>query len=564
MDEQIGWAELNEQTSGYNFAQCSRNEDRAVFCALHLKLSEVLSQIRHALGGSGKQLRFLHVFADTVLIDEPLLPAASTVIVARSLILDAPEMPLVAPDPKTGPGGVTAIQVLTAEVEGGSLMLMTRDSKPVRVVFTEAGPCAIRFVSGERLKQSTAGASMLDLLRHPIAWNGIKASFDAAALLSEGNQDDRRLATSMLRWVYRGCSLIATEEGPFRLEAADLASQAGSLLVQMGVEENSAYVPVLSQDYYAQSIGGLLTVLQNSERQMEQLALRADIQNALREISAAMADSSKAEARPIELAAANTLGELLALQKQYDALEWQFLVQSKEVDFKRMVFQHALEEKLMWDKIKVAVDLLKAVIDMVAAVGSLVAGPEAAAIPAAAAMNSVDAAITTLGSVAEGLGEMDHALRLALECMKAAGSEMQKLQKALADIAKAGNTLYSAADKASSTLPKLAKIPNLAAPDWAEIAKMDPEMEWRVFADKIEAGLKKFVDDKVVGAREYLGALKVLAEYGKAMSGKGIAIVHLQARYLELQAELKANETIEKRWRTLEAESQDDGQKKRH
>jgi hypothetical protein len=35
------WVELNRLTSGYDFEQCAVGQDQAVFCRLHLKLSEV-------------------------------------------------------------------------------------------------------------------------------------------------------------------------------------------------------------------------------------------------------------------------------------------------------------------------------------------------------------------------------------------------------------------------------------------------------------------------------------------------------------------------------------------
>src|SRR6185312_5247798 len=94
------------------------------------------------------------------------------------------------------------------------------------------------------------------------------------------------------------------------------------------------------------------------------------------------------------------------------------------------------------------------------------------------------------------------------------------------------------------------------------IATMDPAMEWNLFANAVEASMKKHVDEKIGGADKYLLSLKALVEYGKAINGKAVAIAQLQARSLELQAQKAAAEMAGQRWRSLEAESVGDLQKK--
>jgi hypothetical protein len=152
MKKRPDWAELNGLTSGYDYEQCGAGEDQAIFCRLHLKLSDVKARVSSALGGPSKRVPFLYIFADTLVIDEPFLPSPSTTIVARALTIEG-GTPLVAPDPRTGAGGVCAIQVLTQQVEGGPLHLTTDGKEPSRAQLDGAAPESIRFVTGEPLRQ---------------------------------------------------------------------------------------------------------------------------------------------------------------------------------------------------------------------------------------------------------------------------------------------------------------------------------------------------------------------------------------------------------------------------
>jgi len=196
------------------------------------------------------------------------------------------------------------------------------------------------------------------------------------------------------------------------------------------------------------------------------------------------------------------------------------------------------------------------------AIGSIVAAPEASLGLAGAAMNTANGAISLLSRALEAGASLEDALRGAFAKMKVAGEQLVKFQASMADLIKTGKALYETAQKASSTLPKTGEPPKLDVPDWAEIATMDPALEWNVFADAVEAAMKRYVDDKIGGADKYLLSLKALVEYGKAINGKAIAIARLQARYLELQAQRLAAEVAEQRWQSLEGQSLGDLQKK--
>lgn len=555
------WAKLNELTSGYGYEQCGAEEDQAVFCRLHLKLSEVRAKVSAALGGPAKRVPFLHIFADTIIVDEPFLPSSSTMIVARALRIEG-GTPLVAPDPGTGIGGVCAIQILTQVVEGGPLQLMAEGKAPSVAQVDGKAPESIRFVTDAQLSQSKGGQELLDMLRHPIAWNSLKAGFAAAAILSEKSGEEKKESIRILRWIYQCCTLIGSEAGPYQEEAVDLSYESSSLMVLIGTEGGPPYVPMLSQDFYKDRIEGLLSVVHGYEQQVGKLDIRTDIAQAIQEIAAATKDVAAQGTKPIQVAIANTANELEALQKQYDTLMWQFVLQSKDVGIKRAVFQVALEEKLFWDKVKVAFDLIEALVGMAVAVGSLVAAPEVTIGLAGGAMQTAGSAVSLLSRALEAGASLEDALRGAFAKLKTAAEQLKKFQESLADLTKSGKSLYKAAQDGASTLPKTGELPQLAAPAWAEIATMDPAMEWNLFANASEALMKKYVDDKIGGADKYLLSLKALVEYGKAINGKAVAIAQLQARSLELQAQKRASEMAERRWRSLEAESVGEAQKK--
>jgi len=172
MPTQPDWAELKRLTAGYDFEQCAAGQDQVVFCRVHLKLSEVIARVAAAYGGPAQRIPFLYCFADTLVIDEPFLPARATTIVARSLIVES-GTPLVAPDPATeNIAGVCTIQLLAQHVVGGPLQLMMKGAAPQAVPLDGAAPESITFVTGQPPARSQGPLELLDLLRHPIAWNG--------------------------------------------------------------------------------------------------------------------------------------------------------------------------------------------------------------------------------------------------------------------------------------------------------------------------------------------------------------------------------------------------------
>lgn len=550
---------LTELTSEYDFTQCVEGRDEAVFCRLQLKLSEISATVKHTFEGGS--VPTLYVFADTLVVDEPFLPSPVTTIIARRLIIKD-ETPLVTPDPSAG---FCAIQLLTQYVEGGPLQLVAGREQPVPVALDGAGPESIRFVAGEPLTQSKGAMELLDMMRHPMVWNSLKASFAAAAFLSESNGESnaerKRLSIAMLRWIYQCCQLIGSEEGSFQNEATDLAYQSSSLMVLTGADSAAPYVPVLSADFYQDRVAGLLTVVQHYEQTIGRLNGQGDIKQAVQDIAATITSAGADGIRPIQVAIDNTVGELAALQKQYDTLAWQLVLQRQDVNFNRVMFQNALQEKQFWDAVKVVFDLIQAVVEVAMAVGSLAAAPAATVGLAGGAMESFDSAVSLLSRALDAGASLDDAFRGAFAKMKHAAEQMKKFQESMGALIKTSKTLYEVAQKGSSTLQKIGEMPNLATPDWAEIATMDPIMEWNIFGNEVELAMKKYVDDKIGGAAKYVLSLKTFIEYGKAINGKAVTIAQLQARYLELQAQKMAAQMAEQRWHLLEEKSQGDLQK---
>jgi len=551
-------------TAEYDFTQCVEDRDDAVFCSLQLTLSEISATVKRTFRSG--TVPTLFIFADTLVIDEPFLPSTVTTIVARTIIIND-ETPLVTPESNAG---ICAIQLLTQRLEGGPLLLVAGvAATAVPVVLDGAGPESIRFIAGEPLTRSRGAMELLDLLRHPMAWNSVKASFAAAALLSERNpaltseenNQCMRLGINILRWIYQCCTLIGSESSAFQLEATDLAYQASALMVLTGADNAAPYVPVLSADFYQDRVAGLLTVVESYEESIHRLNSTSDIKQAVRDIAATVKNVGAGGIKPIQVAIDNTVAELGALQKQYDTLTWQFVLQRNDVNFKRVLFQTALEQKQFWDAVKVVFDLIQAVVEVAMAVGSLAAAPEATVGLAGGAMKSFDSAISLLTRALDAGASLDDAVRGAFAKMKHAAEQMKKFQESMGGLIKSSKTLYELAQKGASTLPKIGEMPDLATPDWAEIATMDPIMEWNIFSNAVETSMKKYVDDKVGGAAKYLMSLKTLIEYGKAINGKAVAVAQLQARFLELQAQKIAVQMAEQRWKSLETSSIGDQQK---
>jgi hypothetical protein len=104
--------------------------------------------------------------------------------------------------------------------------------------------------------------------------------------------------------------------------------------------------------------------------------------------------------------------------------------------------------------------------------------------------------------------------------------------------------------------------------DLAEIIAQDPEVGWNVFITEVEAALRNMMADRdgggaVDGAKEYYIGLCTLAEYGKAINTKQIAIVRLQTKLLEIAEQIHANRTAVARWAKLKTDAASAVERKR-
>jgi hypothetical protein len=55
----IDWTDLNNRTRSYSFEQCAPEEEDAVFCALHLKMSEDCAKVNAVTAASKDEIPFI-------------------------------------------------------------------------------------------------------------------------------------------------------------------------------------------------------------------------------------------------------------------------------------------------------------------------------------------------------------------------------------------------------------------------------------------------------------------------------------------------------------------------
>jgi len=447
---------------------------------------------------------------------------------------------------------VSSAQILTRHIEGGSLTLISTDREIWETSVDGHGPTVITFVRGSSNESSTSetAGSILDMVRHPMAWNMFKATFEAAAILVERGPAAVAEGISMLQWIYACTQLIASESSTIQAEAKDLAYQSSALLVLLAGGASAPYVPILSQDFYKDRISGLLNVVQSYEEKCDALQTQENIEQAVNSVAGALDAITKAESAAIQVSINNTQAEALALMKQYGKLLGLYNQQKNDIKLKQIIFQHGLEEKQVWTTVKAVIGAIEAVLAMAAAVGALAIAPEAAPEAAAGAAKGAEAAAKGAESAAQAAEAAENVSTAWSELAKGV-TELKKLQDKLSKVLKAGAYVYEAANRLKTVASEDTTGPDLTAPDWAEIATTDPALQWTLFGSKVENALNPSVDSGVDGASDYLNSLRILIEYGKSLNTKAVALAVLEGHSLELRAQSDAAQFAQRRWALL-------------
>jgi len=573
----VDWGGLAASTAQYAIAGSSDGGRGALVCALRTKLTEPAALVSKLFGGPLKVAEFLRIYTDVFVIDEPFVHAQSTVIMARRITYPGAEViPIMLPEPSTGP---TVLQILCGSVEQGKLMIGYGSGDLQEIPVEGPGPFVLRVTrlpgQERQIETSREPAELRDLLRHPVSWNALKASFEAATLLTEDHAGHPE-GLAMLAWVNAITAAIAPVDGPFRQEAADLCAQSAALLLISSTDNAAPYVPALSDSFYRDRMSGLLDVVGALEGRIGELAVRADVANAVKEVAAAMGDVAQTDTRPLRVLREITVQEADALRAEHGVLAEDLRKQERLINMRRIAFEQGVREHVLQEKLELIFKLVKAVGTLAVAVGGAVATGGAAAGGLGAVPGEVAEAAEGVSDILadeniyEGVAALMEGELLDVDVFASAStmdfvkslvsdtSGLKDTLKALAGVGTAGKELFDIGSKTLKVFSKDHAPPDLSQSKWAEVASMDTDLQWNLFLNNINETLKKLVDKKVSGAQEYRAALRDLVEYGKAVNRKMVALARIQARAVELRAQEEAAVLAGARWRALREASGSD------
>jgi hypothetical protein len=550
--------------SGYDFVQCARGQDTIV-ARLQVKASEVNALIRELDPRGAARDAFLFVFADTFVLDDQFFDSPMITIVAR--IVDVSSgVPFVLPEETEL--GMAGLQLLTQEIRGGQLTVMAGANPEWTVPATfnavkapQAISCA---VEGTLFTHEVSGvaARITEVARNPQVWNVLKAQFAAACEWLDVPAK-REEGAAALRWLVQCTRALAAEPSPIAAEACQLNYQAAAMLMLASGAGAARYVPVWSQDYLEARINQLLNVLEGYENKIQTLEIRTDVQKTVEDLSKALGDVARADEGALATAAQLNRQEIDATWKQYNELLWAYEMQTHAV---RLAFQ-----KFAWGMDQAAtMQVLKSVMQIVNLAGQIAAAYFGVGVPdpkiAAKAAEAADAQAIDL---AKSMKEVEKILVDGIK--RDLIAQVMKMKNSLERMA----TMTKAAVEAGKKAMQIADTKNMEArgtielPDMAEMGALDPELDWNIFIAKIELTLRESMNGghgaegspPVEGAKEYYLSLFTLAEYGKALGLKSVALTRLQARALEIAAQRNAAAFAVERWNKLRTEAKSTAEK---
>ena len=541
-----------------------------------LRASELKQRV-HELNPRGESKRTaLIIVADTFILDDPVLGFDIVLLTTRVLDVTERNVPFVLTEKPDS--GTSVLQVMFGELRGRRVDAW---DKLIKVVRRDGGvwvPWAVvdeptgargftcyhetkdNCFRGSEVTPATSYPStemhpFYSALRRPQVWNMAKAQFAAASLLFD-EPTRRAEVLSMLQWIVFCTDAVALWKGPATIEAHHLNYQANALLLFARGGNGARYVPIWSEALIKTRIDDLLGVLRAYEERIRTLELREDIQGTVDALAAALRDVSAADDRALQESIRLNRADIAAQTRQFKELLWSYEMQEATVRLRYIVFQNGLQQRQI-------VKTTLAVLEIVGAVVQMGAACYAANFPDPKVAKTAATSATTQGHVVAGM--FIDAGQVVKEAGKSEMLSILKKLKAHLDLsAKLGAFVGKAAQKANelNATTGMETRGTIEMPELAEMGALDPEMEWNIFVVRIEVMLQEFISDPdgagtgaVTGAREYFIALRTLAEYGRALSLKSVALARLQSRALELAAQRNATQFAIERWNALHAEA---------
>jgi hypothetical protein len=541
------WSTLNEKTREFRARQVVQDAEtgifEVVFCGLEVRLSEVLA------GAPAGGATSLTIYADTLVVDVPSLNSRGTVVMARSIdvrALDGGTLLLPAP-----PAGTAAVvEIMAQETVGGTLQLAPGAGDPFTVpVGSTPLQAAFLFIHEDGTVTtdiSSAADTLWDVAGRPWALNALRSSYTAATWLAL-QDDEAATAQSMLAWTV-ACARVSGQPGtPPPSDYAELYSQAAALLVTLNVSSGAFFVPVLSGGFYADQAKLLIDTVQAYEEDIRTLTTSADIKKAVEAVSATLGAVAENEAGPLRVQLDQARENITALQESISQLRVQFLMQEGNASALFAVMQAAIKSEQARQFFEAALLVAIAPYKIAADIAMAAEGDATAVMDA---LETFEGAVRTSVTAIQDVSADPAGDPALLRDAKA----LLEMQVGLMTSVAAGGVMWARTrdGKATGDLPR-----GLAA------VAVDPDLAWNNYLALAEADVAKVrsgMEDPAT-AEDYLAGLRILVNYGKAISACFVALAGLMAQATVLQAQIAAAESTVARWKQLQAESRTEEEK---
>lgn len=524
--------------------------DTIIYSGFRTTLSAVIA------GLAGKSVNSLYIFADTLEVDVPTINTSGLIIMARAIDVSAlGGQPLVI-DP--GAGREAAAQFLLGAGTGGSFSVATA-AQPAASITVSAGltplnaAAYVAVVNGAWTAIPSSGDAVVqDLVSRTWPYNSLQSSYAGATwLMNDDSTAARTTAQQMLTWIVACTSSVAAADGSLPGTYGELYSQAAALLVTLNVAAGTAFVPVLSGQYYSAETTQLLTVLRDYEANMATLNTATDVAAAVAAVSAGLKGSAGDEIAPLNVQLTNISNNLKSLYSEISDLRGNFdrQVTTAEAAFSAMSTAFTLEhiKQQLSAELHTAVSAIMLGFDA----AKLSEGdPEGLKSGIEDSVKGMENVIDLIDSASED-GTGDDLTQTAVDLLQAQQTLMGTLLN--------GQLLWqqAVAGRSGGLLPS-----TLGA------ATVDPVTTWNNYSiaakatiDALEADNNIDISEAKAKADLYVASLEILAGYGKAISGKFAAYVAQLVQATVITAQINAAQSVEARWAAIEAQADSGAEK---
>jgi len=549
----LNWDLLNEKTADFRASLPFKSEDGKKIVDLRYSgLKVTLSELQKNLDA---ETIFLGVWADTFVVDTNKIIPGSISVFARCIEVSG--------DASSGISLAAARKDVPATgqflVDGASkgLILKTPDAS-INIPSDKEGVLTV-MVDHKGKSSVTTDASyrgFKDIINRPLAFNAFKASYMAATeLINKGDADSLNVAKSMLLWIVTSIGRLGMDNNLIPGTFSELYCQASATFATINVKAGAYYVPVLSGDYYAKQAEKLISALEAYERDLQFLSTSQNVENAVAQISANLEGVSALQREPLQKDLENVVQNAVNLGNSIQELRFQWDLNNLVAEQRQVKLYHEIRDanlnRYLKSFVETAINVGKTAYD----IAKLVQGKPDASI--GDAFKDGAAAIMSAYSTYKY-----YTAEVKPDPLVKAAGNLVESQKNLADSFISSSGIWN-------ELKNNKPISGWPLPSKADA--FDPELQWGIFLTEVERvlsnldnasiGDKDFSDKAQEAAIDYLASLKVLAQYGKAISSKMVAYSQLLVSAIKLRSEIDANQKIQANWEALKQRADSDIEK---